>query len=149
MSARRINRRVCPTSRVYGFRDQVSRPEELILRQRDLSLRRITASYTYCIWCKHLLHVRWGSYLNSWTLGTLLYVLFSQLFLLSRRHLFLVPCLQLPSERESLTAALSLFVCGFIAAEKYSFISAPYVVFGSLCHLCWLLKFCQGVTKYL
>lgn len=36
-----------------------------------------------------------------------------------------VPCLLLPSERESLTAALSLFVCGFIAAEKYSFISAP------------------------
>ncbi|KAJ3575868.1 hypothetical protein NP233_g816 [Leucocoprinus birnbaumii] len=36
-----------------------------------------------------------------------------------------VPCLQLPSERESLTAALSLFVCGFIAAEKYSFMSAP------------------------
>ncbi|KXN83133.1 WD repeat-containing protein 7 [Leucoagaricus sp. SymC.cos] len=36
-----------------------------------------------------------------------------------------IPCLQLPSERESLTAALSLFICGFIAAEKYSFMSAP------------------------
>jgi hypothetical protein len=42
-------------------------------------------------------------------------------------YCFLVPCLQLPSERESLTAALSLFICGFIGAEKYSFMSAQYV----------------------
>lgn len=48
------------------------------------------------------------------------------------RAFLLAPCLQLPSERESLTAALSLFVCGFIAAEKYSFISAPYDVFDPL-----------------
>ncbi|KAF7767943.1 hypothetical protein Agabi119p4_7186 [Agaricus bisporus var. burnettii] len=38
---------------------------------------------------------------------------------------YFVPCLQLPSERESLNAALSLFICGYIAAEKYSFMSAP------------------------
>ncbi|KAF9453126.1 WD40 repeat-like protein [Macrolepiota fuliginosa MF-IS2] len=36
-----------------------------------------------------------------------------------------IPCLQIPSERESTTAALSLFICGYIAAEKYSFMSAP------------------------
>lgn len=48
------------------------------------------------------------------------------------RAFLLAPCLQSPSERESLTAALSLFVCGFIAAEKYSFISAPYDDFDPL-----------------
>ncbi len=31
-----------------------------------------------------------------------------------------VPCLQPTADRESLRAALSLFICGYLAAEKYS-----------------------------
>ncbi|KAG6814949.1 hypothetical protein H0H93_011569, partial [Arthromyces matolae] len=36
----------------------------------------------------------------------------------------LVPCLQPTTEREAIQAALSLFLCGHIAAEKYSLLSA-------------------------
>ncbi|KAJ7281956.1 hypothetical protein C8J57DRAFT_1298981 [Mycena rebaudengoi] len=35
-----------------------------------------------------------------------------------------LPCLQSTADRESLPAALSLFLCGYIAAEKYSLLSS-------------------------
>ena len=53
-------------------------------------------------------------------------IMVSQLFLLFPATLILaspVPSLQPAAERESLTAALSLFICGCIASEKYSLLS--------------------------
>ena len=39
---------------------------------------------------------------------------------------FVVPCLQPDAERESTRAALALFLCGYIATEKYSLFSTRY-----------------------
>jgi hypothetical protein len=47
-----------------------------------------------------------------------------QFWLLS--NMISVPCLQPPADRESISAALALFLCGYIAAEKYSLLSARY-----------------------
>lgn len=44
---------------------------------------------------------------------------------------FVVPCLQPTADRESLSAALSLFICGYIGAEKYSLLSTRYGVTSS------------------
>ncbi|KAL6301983.1 hypothetical protein BKA93DRAFT_436971 [Sparassis latifolia] len=34
-----------------------------------------------------------------------------------------LPCLQLEADRESVSSAMALFICGFIAVEKYSFLT--------------------------
>lgn len=36
---------------------------------------------------------------------------------------FTVPCLQPDAEKELMPAAMSLFICGYMAAEKYSLLS--------------------------
>lgn len=41
-----------------------------------------------------------------------------------------VPALQPDAEKETLNAALALFVCGCVASEKYALLSTKYGVFG-------------------
>lgn len=45
-----------------------------------------------------------------------------------------VPCLQPPAARESMPAALSLFICGYLAAEKYSLFPTRYLPRPRYCH---------------
>lgn len=42
---------------------------------------------------------------------------------------YLVPSLQPDAEKESITAALALFICGSIASNKYSLLSVKSVIF--------------------
>ena len=37
-----------------------------------------------------------------------------------------VPALQLDSDKETLNAALALFICGCVASEKYALLSTKY-----------------------
>jgi hypothetical protein len=37
-----------------------------------------------------------------------------------------VPCLQPDAEKESITSAIAVFICGSIAVEKYSFLSQRF-----------------------
>lgn len=42
---------------------------------------------------------------------------------------FVVPALQPDAEKETLKAALALFVCGCVASEKYALLSTKYDIF--------------------